>query len=142
MQINIYLLSVFCCISFSCTPLKSHLGTLPFLGEVAQNNYCQARELYNIIIIIIFFLNGPSSFILDLTLYTQALQEYEELVSRPADDSNLALGKDVLDTRDFDAMEEYCITDLPGGEVLPRVLSEKGMQTVRLNIVEEEIQTQ
>ena len=87
-------------------------------------------------------MNGPSSFILDLTLYTQALQEYEELVSRPADDSNLALGKDVLDTRDFDAMEEYCITDLAGGEVLPRVLSEKGMQTVRLNIVEKEIQTQ
>ena len=87
-------------------------------------------------------MNGPSSFILDLTLYTQALQEYEELVSRPADDSNLALGKDVLDTRDFDSMEEYCITDLPGGEVLPRVLSEKGMQTVRLNIVEKEIQTQ
>ena len=87
-------------------------------------------------------MNGPSSYILDLTLYTQALQEYEELVSRPADDSNLALGKDVLDTRDFDAMEEYCITDLPGGEVLPRVLSEKGMQTVRLNIVEKEIQTQ
>ena len=82
-------------------------------------------------------MNGRSSYILDLTLYTQALQEYEELVSRPADDSNLALGKDVLDTRDFDAMEEYCITDLPGG-----VLSEKGMQTVRLNIVEKEIQTQ
>ena len=128
MQINIYLLSVFSCISFSCTLLNNHLGRLPFFGEVAQNNYCQARELYNIILF--FFLNGPSSYILDLTLYTQALQEYEELVSRPADDSNLALGKDVLDTRDFDTMEEHCITDLPGGEVLPIVLSEKGMQTV------------
>ena len=87
-------------------------------------------------------MNGPSSDILDLTLYTPALQEYEELVSRPADDSNPALGKDVLDTRDFDAMEEYCITDLPAGEVLSRVLSEKGMQTVRFSIVEKEIQTQ
>ena len=43
---------------------------------------------------------------------------------------------------DFDAMEEYCIIDLPGGEVPPAVFSEKGMQTERLKIVEKEIQTE
>ena len=39
-------------------------------------------------------------------------------------------------------MEEYCIVDLPGGGVPPPVLSEKGMQTERLNTVEKEIQTE
>ena len=39
-------------------------------------------------------------------------------------------------------MEECCITDLAGGEVPPPVLSEKGMQTERLNTVEKEIQTE
>ena len=34
-------------------------------------------------------------------------------------------------------MEEYCITDLQGGQVPLAVLSQKGMQTERLNIVEE-----
>ena len=42
---------------------------------------------------------------------------------------------------DFDAKEEYCIIDLPGGEVPLAVLSEKGMQTEGLNIVEKEINT-
>ena len=54
-----------------------------------------------------------------LTLYTQALQEYEELFSRPAHDSRPTLGKDVSGNVDIDAMEEYCIIDLPGGEVPP-----------------------
>ena len=43
---------------------------------------------------------------------------------------------------DFDAMEEYCIIGLSGGEVPPVVLSEKRKQTERLNIVEKEIQTE
>ena len=75
------------------------------------------------------------------TLYTQVLQEYEELVSRPADDSKPALEKDVSGTADFDAMEEYCIIVLPGGEVSPAVSSGQWMQTELLNIVEKEIQT-
>ena len=37
-------------------------------------------------------------------------------------------------------MEEYYIIDLPGGELSPAVLSEKGMQKEQLNIVEKEIQ--
>ena len=37
-----------------------------------------------------------------------------KLVSRPADDSKPALGKDVSGTVDFDAMEEYFIIDLLG----------------------------
>ena len=77
-----------------------------------------------------------------LTLYTQALQEHEELFSRPAHDSRPTLGKDVSGNVDIDAMEEYCITDLPGGEVPPPALSEKGIQTERLNAVEKEIQTE
>ena len=43
---------------------------------------------------------------------------------------------------DFDTKEEYCIIDLPGGEVPPKVLSEKGMQTEWLNTVEKEIQAE
>ena len=39
-------------------------------------------------------------------------------------------------------MEEYCVIDVPGGEVLPAVLSEKGMQTEQVNIVEKEMQTE
>ena len=42
------------------------------------------------------------------------MQEYEKLVSRPADDSKPALGKDISGTVDFDAMEEYFIIDLLG----------------------------
>ena len=69
------------------------------------------------------------------------MQEYEKLVSRPADDSKPALGKDVSGTVDFDAMEEYFIIDLLG-QILPAVLSEKGMQTERFNTVENKIQTE
>ena len=47
--------------------------------------------------------------IIYLTLYTKALQQYEDLVSRPADDSKPALREDVSDTADVDVMEEYCI---------------------------------
>ena len=60
---------------------------------------------------------------------------------KPADNSKPALGKDVSGTIDFDAMKEYCIIVLPGGEVLSAVLSEKGMQTEQLNISEKEIQS-
>ena len=63
------------------------------------------------------------------------MQEYEKLVSKPA------LGKDVSGTVDFDAMEEYFIIDLLG-QILPAVLSEKGMQTERFNTVENKIQTE
>ena len=62
--------------------------------------------------------------------------------SRPADDPKPTVGKDVLADVDFDSMEEYWILDLPGGEVPLAVLSEKGMQTEWLNIVEKEIQTE
>ena len=88
-----------------------------------------------------FVLNGPGSYNF-IKLYTQALQENEELASRPANGSKPGLGKDVLGTVDFDAMEEYCIIVLPGGEELSAVLSEKGMETEQLNTVEKEIQTE
>ena len=88
-----------------------------------------------------FFLNGPGSYNF-IKLYTQALQESEEFASRPAHDSKPGLGKDVSGTVDFDAMEEYCIIVLPGGEELSAVLSEKGMETEQLNAVEKEIQTE
>ena len=39
-------------------------------------------------------------------------------------------------------MEEYCIIDLQGGKVPLAVLSQKGIQTERLNIVEKEMQTE
>ena len=86
-------------------------------------------------------MNGPGSYNF-IKLYTQALQENEELASRPANGSKPGLGKDVLGTVDFDAMEEYCIIVLPGGEELSAVLSEKGMETEQLNTVEKEIQTE
>ena len=88
-----------------------------------------------------FVLNGPGSYNF-IKLYTQALQENEELASRPASGSKPGLGKDVSGTVDFDAMEEYCIIVLPGGEELSAVLSEKGMETEQLNTVEKEIQTE
>ena len=88
-----------------------------------------------------FVLNGPGSYNF-IKLYTQALQENEELASRPANGSKPGLGKDVSGTVDFDAMEEYCIIVLPGGEELSAVLSEKGMETEQLNTVEKEIQTE
>ena len=88
-----------------------------------------------------FFLNGPGSYNF-IKLYTQALQESEEFASRSVHDSKPGLGKDVSGTVDFDAMEEYCIIVLPGGEELSAVLSEKGMETEQLNAVEKEIQTE
>ena len=75
-----------------------------YFGEIPKNNYCQARKLYNIFLF--FFFAWTKLLHFYLTLFIQALQEYEELVSRPADDSNLAFGKDVSDTVDFDAMED------------------------------------
>lgn len=61
------------------------------------------------VIFLFFFLNGPSSYNFILLSRTQDLQEYEKLISRPADDSEPALGKDVSAIIDFDAIEEYCI---------------------------------
>ena len=86
-----------------------------FFGEIVKNNFSQAERwtYYELAKLFEFY----------LTLSTQVLWEYEEFVSRPADDSMPSLEKDVSVTVDIDAMEEDCILDLPGGELLPAVFS-------------------